>query len=326
MPTSQVLFGYIVDGHNGMASGVDHNEPEIGRWPDDYDVRWYSNGPTRRKAFADDMTARGNVDFCIDGGDMIDDRCTDVEAELAEAEAAFSDNCSVDMHYVLGNWEVSEFKADWTKYTAIIDQTPPGGGNFWTTGKPATWPATTAYSFDVNGVHFVVIGEAETGWSDAEKAALVTWLAADLAATSYPCVVFSHRTLDSQNIGVLSYHAVRNDGAWGNGIRTTMEASGKVQLVMTGHRHPSPESHPYRFMENDIVYLRCRANCIGPVDGSTPQADDAAYYVVGFTPSTHAGTNQERATIHVECNYNPKEQANKVERMTFNSLFGVLGK
>jgi alkaline phosphatase len=54
------------------------------------------------------------------------------------------------------------------------------------------------------------------------------WLAADLAGTSKPVVVFAHQRLDNT-----SHHSFRNTAA----VREILEAAGNVLAVFQGHIH-----------------------------------------------------------------------------------------
>ena len=96
------------------------------------------------------------------------------------------------------------------------------------------------YSFDVGGIHFVVLdscfrsdgkpyGRKNFQWTDPNiPPAEVEWLAADLKATSGKTVVFAHQRLD-----VGSPYGVKNAPE----IRKILENSGKVLAVFQGHSH-----------------------------------------------------------------------------------------
>ena len=64
--TEPVRFGAITDVHNGPGD----NEPVPGIWLSEQ--RWFSNAPLRMAAFAETMNALGNIDFCVDLGDIVD--------------------------------------------------------------------------------------------------------------------------------------------------------------------------------------------------------------------------------------------------------------
>ena len=118
----------------------------------------------------------------------------------------------------------------------------------------AVSPASSYYSFDRQGVHFVVLdasfksdGSAYSEvpntpgagykWSDANvPQAELDWLKADLAASKGPVIVFAHQYLNPAEQVDAQFdpvHAVRNAEA----IRKMLEQSGKVLAVFAGHYH-----------------------------------------------------------------------------------------
>lgn len=296
-------IGIITDVHNSDRSDL---EPEARPWK--LEQRWYTNAPTRMTNFAATMEARGDIDFCIDLGDIVDDQITSGQelTELTEITDALEADWTGDMHYVIGNHEIAIWYADFTDYESEITQTPPDGGNFWTTGKPAGYPDTTAYSFDNNGIHFVVmIGHA---WDDPPtvEAAVLTWLDADLAATSLPIVVFCHTYLSTiMGNGIAEY----NDAA---DVQATLE-NYNVQAVIQGHMHAVPRKNDFLWVKNEIPYYHLRGNCSGPMDGSTPDTDvgkDPAFYVFDIRPDAAQGRDRVKANISVVCYFTPTDDLN----------------
>ena len=96
------------------------------------------------------------------------------------------------------------------------------------------------YSFDANGVHFVVLdacfrsdgqpyGRKNFEWTDSNiPAAEVEWLIADLNQTIHKSVVFVHQRLDVEPpLGIENTPEVRK----------VLEESGKVLAVLQGHDH-----------------------------------------------------------------------------------------
>jgi len=130
------------------------------------------------------------------------------------------------------------------------------------------------YSFDLNGVHFVVLDanydsdgtdydHGNFDWTDANiPPAELQWLRRDLAAARGIAIVFVHQPLD----GTGSYY-VKNAAD----VRQVLEESGSVPAVFQGHRHeggysrirgihyytlkamvegPGPENNSYAVVEN----------------------------------------------------------------------------
>ena len=102
-------------------------------------------------------------------------------------------------------------------------------------------PSETFYSFDVKGLHCVVLDanfradgkDYEAGnfkWTEAYVPPReLAWLADDLAATRLPAVVFVHQLLDGDE----GAQYVRNAAE----VRGVLEASRRVRAVFQGHHH-----------------------------------------------------------------------------------------
>lgn len=172
--------------------------------------------------------------FVVELGDFIDaaDSVETERAYLATINQAFA-GLTADRHYVLGNHCVDTLTKD--EFLGTV-------------GQPASY-----FSFDRGGVHFVVLdacfrsdgepyGRKNFEWTDANiPAAECEWLAADLAGTSKPVVVFAHQRLDNT-----THHSVRNNAA----VREILEAAGNVLAVFQGHSH-----------ENDLQEINALHYC-----------------------------------------------------------------
>jgi len=309
-----VKGGIITDVHVDAApiSG----EPESIMWQGDQ--RWFTNAVQRTTVFGAEMEAQG-VDLCVDLGDIVNSTAggnADAADDLADIVAALTDNYTGDTHLVMGNHEVHLWKEDWTDYIAQVSQTPPGLVTAWTTGKPAGWPITTSYSWDKGGIHFVSFYYGVPLTTD-EKAAVLVWLATDLAATDLPIVVFSHYYLDQIAIGS------------GFDVVQDVLDDYNVQAVITSHMHQVPRladfiTYPIGV---DTPFYHLRANCIGPIDSSTPDVTlgkDAACYIFDILPNAVVGTSHPRAKIDVTCYYTPVELDNQVDEMDRETRYAVI--
>lgn len=193
-----------------------------------------------------------SLDFVMMNGDYVDDqfgiygtsRSLALNlADLTRIESVFS-GLSVPRKYLFGNHDmISMSKTDFI------------GGT--------TMPAKN-YSWDQNGIHFIAIDAdfyADTDGTDYDKSNFThliefvppserTWLTSDLAATSLPCVVFCHMSLDNDgsNLNVDNAPAVR----------TILEGSGKVIAVITGHEHVNRKT-----IINSIPYYSMAAMTTG---------------------------------------------------------------
>ncbi len=141
------------------------------------------------------------------------------------------------VHYVIGNHEVYDLSK-----SQILD---------------ATGEASTYYSFDLNGFHFVILdaqfdkNENDYGHIAWMVQGLVPtveleWLKQDLAATELPTVVFIHQPLDSDFELLAGGPPVYNHLE----VRTVLEGDGDVIAVFAGHDHDSHHS-----VINDVHYF-----------------------------------------------------------------------
>ena len=179
-------------------------------------------------AEAGEQFAKDKPDFVVELGDLID-AAESVETEkkyLATINKSFV-ALPGEKHYVLGNHCVT---------TLTKDEFLDGVGR-----------KSSYYSFDVGGVHFVVLdacfrsdgnpyGRDNFQWTDANiPAEQVDWLRADLkAAAMRKTVVFAHQRLDVNN----SY-GVKN----AEQVRKVLEDSGNVLAVFQGHSHKNDLKH-----------------------------------------------------------------------------------
>ncbi len=198
-----------------------------------------------------DVFRAERLDCTVCMGDLVDGS-GDPDAEvgsvrgMCEAVARFGG----PVHWVLGNHDVSLLtKAEFLRLCG--------------SDRPAY------YSFDVNGVHFVVLdgnfnadgGDFAPGVNQWDNAWIgerqIEWLAADLArAGRVVSVVFCHENIDHQLYnGELDPHVVR-DAA---GVRKVLESVGNVAAVIQGHYHPGRIA-----VQNHVAYVSMRAMALGP--------------------------------------------------------------
>lgn len=169
------------------------------------------------------------VDFLIELGDLKDQDRSPVEERtlsyLDRIEGVFGQFHGPRYH-VLGNHDVDSLSKG--QFLARVENT-------------GIDPARTYYSFDVKGLHCVVLDadfrtdgqEYDHGnfqWTDTNiPVRQLDWLARDLGAARGPVVVFVHQLLDGT--GDLY---VKNAAE----VRKVLEDSGKVLAVFQGHHHP----------------------------------------------------------------------------------------
>jgi Icc protein len=164
------------------------------------------------------------VDLVVEMGDRINDvnRDTDM-AHTREVAAAFA-NLSVPRVHLLGNHETA-------KMTPADAETALG-------------QSLASHSRDLGDFHLVF-------WNADVRVQLgprfviseddLAWLAADLAATERPTMLFSHIPLDDSSMtGNFYFERVAHGlGHYSNGAaaREVIERSGKVFLCLAGHVH-----------------------------------------------------------------------------------------
>ena len=153
---------------------------------------------------------RQRVDFLVELGDFKDQNPPAVEQKT---------------YHVLGNHDADSLSK--TQFLANIENTSIN-------------PTRTYYSFDYNGVHFIILDanyksngadydHGNFDWTDANiPPAELQWLKQDLATSHGAVIVLIHQLLD----GTGSYY-VKNAAE----VRQVLEQSGKVLAVFQGHHH-----------------------------------------------------------------------------------------
>ena len=203
---TQLRFGIMTDLHFA-------DKPAAGS-------RYYQETP-RKLAEAVEAFAERSIEFVVELGDLID-AADDVETEigfLSEINREFA-KISEDRHYVLGNHCVYTLTKE--EFLGEVEQ------------------KASYYSFDRNGIHFVVLDSCFRSddvpyqrrnfkWTDPNVPKQeLDWLREDLKDREQPTVVFAHQRLD-----VANSHGVKNAEA----VREILEANGHVLAVFQGHSH-----------------------------------------------------------------------------------------
>jgi len=174
------------------------------------------------------------ADFLIELGDFKDQAAPPKEkttlASLRTIEQTFG-KFSGSRYHVLGNHDVDSISKE--QFQAIVTNT----------GIPRK---STYYSFDLKGVHFVVLDanyrtdgvaykSGNYKWTDANiPPAEMKWVEGDLASTSKPTVVFVHQQLDGKGS-----HYIKNAPA----VREALQKHTNVLAVFQGHNHAGHYSH-----------------------------------------------------------------------------------
>jgi len=180
---------------------------------------------SKKLAEAVELFQQEKPDFVIELGDLVDAAPT-AEQEISYLETinAILQQTECPRHYVIGNHCVATLTKEQFYQTCGAKK-------------------SGYYSWDQNGVHFVVLDacyrkdfqDYRPGnfvWSDTNIPPKETaWLAEDLKANTLPTVVFVHQRLDLEP-GTTPY-AINQSLE----VRKILESSGNVRAVFQGHSH-----------------------------------------------------------------------------------------
>lgn len=169
--------------------------------------------------FANDWGA----DMVVDLGDRITDRDNATDRALTADVAAVFQRVSAPRRHLLGNHDLEFMTA--------------------AEGEELLGVPLSSESFDLNGFH-LVFWQADAHVDKQRGFSLpqtdLDWLAADLAATSLPSIVFTHVPLDGAAMtGNYWFEANRRYATYAEtaAIRRVITGSGKVVLCLAGHVH-----------------------------------------------------------------------------------------
>ena len=206
-------FGIVTDSHYADADTIGS--------------RYYRHSLDKLTECVELMNAQ-KVDFLIELGDFKDQNNPPVEQrtikDLRAIEKVFQ-KFNGPTYHVLGNHDEDSISKE--QFLTNIENTNID-------------PAKSHYSFDFNGVHFIILDanyrsdgtdydHGNFDWTDANvPPAELNWLREDLAAGRRDAIVFIHQLLDGTGS-----HFVKNAGE----VRAILQSSGKVQVVFQGHHH-----------------------------------------------------------------------------------------
>ena len=230
-----IRFGIVTDCHYADADNVG--------------TRYYRHSLDKLGECVEAMNEQ-EVDFLVELGDFKDQDSPPAEQKtLSYLQAVESVFCKFNgpTYHVLGNHdEDSLSKAQFL--TNIKNTAIDSGRSF--------------YSFDFNGVHFVVLDanyksdgadydHGNFDWTDANiPPAELQWLRRDLAASHGAVIVLVHQLLDGTGS-----HYVKNAAE----VRQILEQSSRILAVFQGHRHDGG----YSLIEG-IHYYTLKAVVEGP--------------------------------------------------------------
>jgi len=228
-------FGIVTDSHYADSDTVGS--------------RYYRHSLDKLTECVELMNAQ-KVDFLVELGDFKDQNNPPVEQStityLRAVEKVFQ-KFNGPTYHVLGNHDMDSISKE--QFLTNVENT-------------GIDPSKSYYSFDFNGVHFVVLdanyradgtdyNHDNFDWTDTNiPPAELNWLRQELAAARRPAIVFIHQLLDGT--GPVYVKNVAD-------IRQILEQSGKILAVFQGHHHEGS----YSYIEG-IHYYTLKAMVEGP--------------------------------------------------------------
>ena len=213
-----IRFGIVTDSHYADADTIGS--------------RFYRHSLDKLTECVELMNTQ-KVDFLIELGDFKDQDNPAVEQRtisyLQAVEKIFQ-QFNGPTYHVLGNHDEDSISKK--QFLIHVENTNVDSGRSY-------------YSFDLNGLHFVVLDanykadgtdydHGNFDWTDANvPPAELNWLRDDLTAARGPVIVFIHQLLDG--IGNTYVNNAED-------VRQILEQSGKVLAVFQGHHHPGSYS------------------------------------------------------------------------------------
>ena len=268
-----VQFGIVTDSHYADADTVGS--------------RYYRHSLGKLTECVELMNTQ-KVDFLVELGDLKDQNNPPVEQKtityLRAVEKIFQ-KFKRPTYHVLGNHDMHSISKE--QFLTNIENT-------------SISPSKSYYSFDFNGVHFVVLdanyssddtdyNHGNFDWTDTNIPLVeLNWLRQDLAATRGPTIVFMHQLLDSTGPVYVNNSA---------DIRQILEQSGKVTAVFQGHHHEGS----YSYIEG-IHYYTLKAIVEGPGQENNSYAiveirPDQSITVTGYRKAVSKQLNPAAVTI-----------------------------
>ena len=228
-------FGIVTDSHYADADTIGS--------------RFYRHSLDKLTECVELMNTR-KVDFLIELGDFKDQDNPAVEQRtisyLQAVEKIFQ-QFNGPTYHVLGNHDEDSISKK--QFLTHIENTNVDSGRSY-------------YSFDLNGLHFVVLDanykadgtdydHGNFDWTDANvPPAELNWLRDDLAAVRGPVIIFIPQLLDG--IGDTYVNNAED-------VRQILEQSGKALAVFQGHHHPGSYNHI-----GEVHYYTLKALVEGP--------------------------------------------------------------
>lgn len=257
-----VRFGVITDCHYADADAVG--------------TRYYRHSLDKLAECVEAMNAQ-KVEFLAELGDFKDQDSPPVEQKtisyLRAVESVFR-KFGGPTYYVLGNHDADSLSK--AQFLANVENTGIDSGRSY-------------YSFDFNGVHFVVLDanyksdgadydHGNFDWTDANiPPTELKWLRQDLANSRGAVIVLIHQLLDGAGP-----HYVKN----ADEVRQILDQSGRVLAVFQGHYHDGSYSRI-----NGIHYYTLRAMVEGP------GTENNSYAIVEIRPDMSIAVTGYRKAV-----------------------------
>jgi len=253
-----------------------------------------------------DLMNKEKVDFLIELGDFKDaapkgDQQQTIEY-LKTIESIYQ-KFQGPKYHVLGNHDVDCITKE--QFMANIKNTDIKDG-------------LSYYSFDKNGVHFVVLdanyrkdgvsyAPGNYSWKSANiPQAELDWLKQDLQKAQGPAVIFVHQLLDGDGD-----HYIDNSSQ----VRKVLEDAGNVLAVFNGHNHGGQYN-----LTNNIHYYTLKAM----VEGSGEE--NSSYAIVEVHKDNSMTVTGYRRAVSKEFKLNPVLSQEEIEKYQYTLPMNVKGK
>src|SRR3954453_19343068 len=206
-----LVFALVTDLHFGKEAGYDGKLRKLTR-----------RAPELTRAFVDHMNRVVRPSVVFNLGDDIEDESPEADRARYQQCIDILSTCDAPVRHVAGNHDLIHLSEDDLRKA-------------WGHSGPLY------YSFDQQGVHFVVLQTRETkDVSVRVDAPQLAWLTKDLARTKLPAVVLMHHTASEQDVAKNRWfyrapHLCKIVER--RRMRKIIKESGKVVAVFNGHMH-----------------------------------------------------------------------------------------
>lgn len=170
--------------------------------------------------FAQQVRRAGGCDAVLQLGDLIEDESPERDRANFGKGVNLLAQCGAPAHHVIGNHDTAQ--QDASELLALLD-------------RPSHF-----YSFDLAGVHVVVLHTLRRAGRVVLPAEQVAWLRGDLAGTRLPALVCSHHSFADQDLRGNPWFEGAPEACLADNraeVRALLRDAGNVIAAVNGHLH-----------------------------------------------------------------------------------------